>query len=62
MAAAHRLYRAAVRADLPEFIAWSLVHQAEAGDASRAPLARSAAAGVSNPALQARVRALATRR
>lgn len=58
LAAARRLYHAAVRADLPEFIAWSLVHQAEAGDAGRVPLARSAAAGVSSPALQTRVRAL----
>ena len=58
LAAARRLYHAAVRADLPEFIAWSLVHQAEAGDAGCVPLARSAAAGVASPALQTRVRAL----
>ena len=48
----------AVRCDLPEFLAWALVYQAEAGDRGRAALARTAAAGVSNPALQARVQSL----
>lgn len=56
--AAARLYDFAVRSDLPEFLAWALVYQAEAGDRGRAALARAAAAGVSNPALQARVHAL----
>jgi DNA-binding SARP family transcriptional activator len=56
--AAARLHDYAVRADLPEFLAWALVHQAESGDHSRVPLARTAAEGVANPVLQARVRAL----
>ena len=56
--AAARLYDLAVRCDLPEFLAWALVYQAEAGDRGRAALARTAAAGVSNPALQARVQSL----
>lgn len=58
--AAARLYGLAVRADLPEFLAWALVYQAEAGDRGRVALARAAADGVSNPALQARVQALPT--
>ena len=53
--AAARLYDLAVRCDLPEFLAWALVYQAEAGDRGRAALARTAAAGVSNPALRARI-------
>ncbi|WP_326551806.1 AfsR/SARP family transcriptional regulator [Micromonospora sp. NBC_01813] len=56
--AADRLHDYAVRTDLPEFLAWALVHQAEAGDASRISLARAAADGVTNPLLQARLRAL----
>jgi hypothetical protein len=56
---AARLHDDAVRYDLPEFLAWALVHQAEYGDRSRIPLARTAAEGVTNPVLQARVRALA---
>jgi DNA-binding SARP family transcriptional activator len=56
--AAARLYDLAVRSDLPEFLAWALVYQAEAGDGGQAALARTAAAGVSNPALQARVQSL----
>ena len=59
--AAARLYEQAVRSDLPEFLAWALVHQAESGNHARAPLARSAAGGVTNPALQARVQALPAR-
>jgi DNA-binding SARP family transcriptional activator len=57
-AAAERLREDAIRADLPEFLAWALIHQAELGDMAQAPLARAAAAGVSNPSLQARVAAL----
>jgi hypothetical protein len=56
--AAARLYDFAVRSDLPEFLAWALVYQAEAGDRGRVALARAAAAGVSNPALQARIESL----
>jgi len=47
-----------VRSDLPEFLAWALVYQAESGDRAKVPLARSAADGIANPDLQARVRAL----
>lgn len=57
-AAAARLREDAIRADLPEFLAWALTHQAELGDLTQVPLARAAAAGVSNPTLQARVAAL----
>jgi tetratricopeptide (TPR) repeat protein len=56
---ARRLYQAALRADLPEFIAWALVHLAEAGDPASLPLARSVAAQVVSPALHARLAALA---
>jgi DNA-binding SARP family transcriptional activator len=55
---ARRLYRDALRADLPEFVAWALIYQAEAGDLGNLPLARSLAATIDNPALQARVAAL----
>jgi ATP/maltotriose-dependent transcriptional regulator MalT len=55
---AARLYEHAVRSDLPEFLAWALVYQAESGDHGKAPLARAAAGGITNPALQARVQAL----
>jgi hypothetical protein len=55
---AARLHDDAVRYDLPEFLAWALVYQVECGDRSRIPLARNAAEGVTNPVLQARVRAL----
>jgi hypothetical protein len=57
--AAARLCEHAVRSDLPEFIAWALVYQAEAGDRAKIPLARTAADGVTNPHLHARVQALA---
>jgi tetratricopeptide (TPR) repeat protein len=57
--AAARLYEHAVRSDLPEFLAWALVYQAEAGDRTKIPLARTAADGVTNPHLRARVQALA---
>jgi ATP/maltotriose-dependent transcriptional regulator MalT len=56
--AAARLYEHAVRSDLPEFLAWALVYQAESGNHARAPLARRAAGGIANPHLQARVQAL----
>ncbi len=56
--AAARLYEHAVRSDLPEFLAWALVYQAESGDHAKVPLARSAADGIANPDLQARVLAL----
>ena len=59
--AAARLCEHAVRSDLPEFLAWALVYQAEAGDRAKIPLARTAAGGVTNPQLQARVQALAAR-
>ncbi len=55
---AARLYEHAVRSDLPEFLAWALVYQAESGDRAKVPLARAAADGVTNPKLQARVQAL----
>jgi len=58
-AAAARLYDHASRHDLPEFLAWALVCQAEAGDRGRVPLAVRAAAAVDNPVLAARARALA---
>ncbi|HEY1626721.1 MAG TPA: hypothetical protein VGG16_23290 [Streptosporangiaceae bacterium] len=51
---ARTLYRDALRADLPEFTAWALVYQAEAGDTACVPLARTVAARVTNPALHAR--------
>jgi hypothetical protein len=44
--------------DLPEFLAWALVHLAELGDRSVVPMARSAAESVDNPALHARVQKL----
>jgi DNA-binding SARP family transcriptional activator len=55
---AARLYQDAVRSDLPEFLAWALVYQAESGDSSQATLAAAAAEHIDNPRLQARVRAL----
>jgi hypothetical protein len=58
MRSAARLYQDSVRSDLPEFLAWALVYQAEAGDRAKIPLACTAAAGLTSPRLQARVRAL----
>jgi hypothetical protein len=55
---AARLYEHAARSDLPEFLAWALVYQAEFGDHAKVRLARSAADGIANPDLQARVQAL----
>jgi DNA-binding SARP family transcriptional activator len=51
---ASRLYEDSVRSDLPEFTAWALIYQAEAGEPASLALARAIARGVSNPALQAR--------
>jgi len=58
MPLARRLYQDALRADLPEFIAWALIYQAEAGDLASLPLGRTMAAQVANPALKARAAAL----
>ncbi len=58
MLLARRLYQDALRADLPEFTAWALVYQAEAGDLANLPLARALAASIANPDLQARAAAL----
>ena len=58
MPLARRLCKDGLRADLPEFTAWALVYQAEAGDLAKLPLVRTLAAGIVNPALQARVAAL----
>jgi tetratricopeptide (TPR) repeat protein len=59
---AAQLHHDAVRSDLPEFLAWSLVYQAEGGDHVRIPLARTTADSVDNPTLKARVDALSRRR
>jgi len=58
MSLARRLYQQALRTDLPEFIAWALVYQAEAGDLASLPLARALAAEITNPALRTRAAAL----
>jgi DNA-binding SARP family transcriptional activator len=55
---ARRLYQEAVRADLPEFTAWALIYQAEAGDTAQVPLARALASQIASPALQERAAAL----
>jgi putative Ca2+/H+ antiporter (TMEM165/GDT1 family) len=55
--AAAQLYTDAARTDLPEFLAWALVYRAELGDRSQIPLACTAAEGVANPVLQARIQA-----
>jgi hypothetical protein len=44
--------------DLPEFTTWAVIYLAEAGDLANVPLARTLAAGVVNPELQARAAAL----
>jgi DNA-binding SARP family transcriptional activator len=62
MPLAQRLYQDALRADLPEFIAWALIYQAEAGHLANLPMVRALAADVVNPALQARAAALEARR
>jgi DNA-binding SARP family transcriptional activator len=56
--AAARLRDSAVRADLPEFLAWALVHEAEAGVVSSVQLAAAAAENIENPALHRRLGAL----
>jgi tetratricopeptide (TPR) repeat protein len=58
MPLARALYQNALRTDLPEFIAWALIYQAEAGEPTGLPLARSIAEQVTNPALRARAAAL----
>jgi hypothetical protein len=58
MPLARRLYREALRTDLPEFIGWALIYQAEAGDLASLPLAGAIARQVTNPLLQARAAAL----
>jgi DNA-binding SARP family transcriptional activator len=55
---ARRLHSDALRTDLPEFAAWALVHQAEAGDRANLALVQSLASQVTNPALRARAAAL----
>jgi DNA-binding SARP family transcriptional activator len=57
-ALAGRLYQDAVRMDLPEFIAWALIYQAENGGSANVTLAKSIAAQVTNPSLHARITAL----
>lgn len=57
-ALAARLRGEALRTDLPEFVAWALVYQAEAGDPGGVDMARSLARDVANPALRARADAL----
>jgi DNA-binding SARP family transcriptional activator len=54
---ARRLYERSLRADLPEFTAWALIYQAEAGDPGALALAEAITRDVSNPALQARATA-----
>ena len=44
--------------DLPEFTAWAVIYQAEAGDLAHLPLARTLAASIVNPELHARAAAL----
>ena len=55
---AARLHADAMRMDLPEFAAWALVYQAEAGERSNLSLVRALAGQIANPALQARAAAL----
>jgi DNA-binding SARP family transcriptional activator len=55
---ARRLYKDAVRHDLPEFIAWAVIHQAESGDRRNLALARSLASQITNPAVRRRAAAL----
>jgi tetratricopeptide (TPR) repeat protein len=58
MPLARSLYQDSLRTDLPEFTAWALIYQAEAGDTACVPLARAVARQVTNPALRARAAAL----
>jgi hypothetical protein len=55
---ARRLYQDALRTDLPEFVAWALIYQAEAGELANLPMVRTLAASIANPALQVRAAAL----
>ncbi len=56
-AAAARLRRDATRSDLPELLAWALVHQVELGERSLLPHAARVAAGVDSAALHVRLAA-----
>ncbi|HEV3066660.1 MAG TPA: BTAD domain-containing putative transcriptional regulator, partial [Streptosporangiaceae bacterium] len=58
MPLARGLYQLALRCDLPEFIAWALIYQAEAGEPAGLPLARAIAGQVTNPELRARAGAV----
>lgn len=58
MPLARRLHQDALRADLPEFTAWALIYQAEAGDLANLAMARTLAASIVNPELQTRAAAL----
>jgi len=58
MPLARALYQDALRTDLPEFIAWALIYQAEAGERTGLPLAQAIAEQITNPALRARAEAL----
>jgi DNA-binding SARP family transcriptional activator len=55
---ARRLHADALRTDLPEFVAWALVYQAEAGDLPNLGLVQALAGRVANPELRARAAAL----
>jgi DNA-binding SARP family transcriptional activator len=55
---AARLYDDATRMDLPEFVAWALVYQAEAGERPNPRLIQTLAGQIANPALRARAAAL----
>jgi DNA-binding SARP family transcriptional activator len=55
---AARLHADAIRTDLPEFVAWAQVYQAEAGERPNLSLVRALAGQIANPALQARAAAL----
>jgi len=59
---ARRLYTDALRMDLPEFTAWALIYQAEAGEGANLAMARTLAADIVNPELQARAAALGCER
>ncbi len=58
MPLARALYQDALRTDLPEFIAWALIYQAEAGELAGLPLARAITEQVANPALRVRAEGL----
>ncbi|WP_433086659.1 hypothetical protein ACQP1P_13800 [Dactylosporangium sp. CA-052675] len=52
---AERLRADALRADLPEFVCWALLYQAEAGDPAGLGVARELAGTIDNPALHTRL-------